>query len=130
MVCQSTGQSDAVAELRPRLEPFGTEAQRDHLEVDGGPADAAPGVVGAEFDRVLAGGNSLVQPVQLVLLALVGSEVGQRPPERPGVEGDHREAGFRQLRGEHAAAAAGADDGEVDRVAVADARASERSRHG
>ena len=58
-------------------------------------------------------------PVELVLLGLVGGEILERPPVGAGVEADHAEPGFGELRGQRRAAGAGADDREVDLVVLA-----------
>jgi hypothetical protein len=54
--------------------------------VDGAAADRLAAVLAAHGDRVGAVHHPLIGPVKLVLLALVGGEILQRPKIRPGVE--------------------------------------------
>ena len=112
---------DRVAELRARLEPLGTAAQRHHLKMHGAAADALAAVVRAELDRVVAAGDPLPEPEQLVLRSLVRCEILERTPERAGIEPDHRKPVFGELAGQRAAARPGADDREIDLVLVAPA---------
>ena len=108
----------AIAELRARLEPFRTEAQRHHGEMHGRTAHRFAGIVGAHLDRIVAVDDPLIGPVELGLLPLVGGKILERPPIRTGVERHHRESVFGELARQRTAAGAGADDGEVDRLVV------------
>ena len=54
---------DRIAELRARLEPLGTAAQRHHLKMYGAAADAPAAIVRAELDRVVAADDA-VRPSQ------------------------------------------------------------------
>ncbi len=110
---------DAVAECAARAEPFGPKPQRHHREVHGAAADRAAAVVGAERQRIGAVADAFVGPEQLALMRLVRCELLERPPPRARVECDDRIAVFRELARERAAAGAGADDHEVDRIVVA-----------
>ncbi len=109
----------AVAERRARLEPFGPEAQRHHRVMDGRSAHRLARILAAHLDRVRAVDDALIGPVELVLLGLVGGEILQRPEIAARIEGDDREALLGEQRRERSAAGAGADDREIDRVALA-----------
>ena len=65
---------------------------------------------------------ALVGPVEPVRARLVGDPVLVGIPERPGLEHHHLPAAPGQALGERAAARAGADDHQVDRVVVVVAR--------
>ncbi len=108
----------AVAELAARLEPFRAKAQRHHGEMHGRAADRLAAIVGAKLQRVVAVDDALVGPVKLRLMVLVGSKILERPPIRPGIERHDGKAVFGKLAGECAAAGAGADDGEIDRLVL------------
>jgi len=82
------------------------------------PADAATGVVAAHRDRVGAADDPLLRPVQLVRAGLVAHPVLVGVPERARLEDDDLPAVPGQPLGEHRPAGAGADDDEVDLVAV------------
>ncbi|MDR8934491.1 hypothetical protein FEP65_01366 [Burkholderia multivorans] len=111
---------DAVTEQRARAEPFGPKAQRHHREVHGAAADRAAAVVGAERQRVRAVANPLVGPEQLALVRFVGGEFLQRPPPCARIERDDGKTMLGKPARERAAARAGADDHEVDRLVVAE----------
>jgi len=85
--------------------------------VDHRAADAAAGVVLAQFDRVVAADDALLGPVQLVGTGLVGDPVLVGVPERPGLEDDDLPAVPGQPLREHRAAGPGADDDQVDLLA-------------
>ncbi len=104
---------DAVAEGRAGLEPLGTEAQRDHHEVNAASAHRLAAVAPAQLERTL-GDDAFVQPIELHLLDLIGGELIERTEPGAGVERHHGEAAFGELRGECRAAETGADDGEID----------------
>ncbi len=107
----------AVAEPAARLEPFRSKAQRHHREMNRAATDRLAAVVVAELDRVGAVADALVGPKELPLIGFVGSELVERPPPRPDVEGDDRKPRLGEAAGERAAASPGADDGEIDRLA-------------
>src|SRR6185437_14799740 len=79
-------------------------------------ADRLAGVVGAELHRVLAVDDTLIGPVELLLVVLVRGEVLERPPIRACIEGHDREAILREFAGESTAACARSDDREVHRL--------------
>ncbi len=112
---------DRIPELRARLEPLRTAAQRHHLKMHGAAADALSAVVRAELDRVVAAGDPRPKPEQLLLRFLVGGEILERAPERAGVEPDHRKPVLGQLAGQGPAARPGPDNREIDLVLVAPA---------
>src|SRR5688500_18824779 len=104
---------DRITEAAARLEPFRAETRHQHREMHGAAADAASAVVRTKLDRIVAGDDAFVPPVQLLLFLLVRGEVFQGAPERSGVEGDNAKPGGGELVRERAAAGAGADDREV-----------------
>src|SRR6185437_13206358 len=87
-----------------------------HGKVHRRAAHRLAGVVGAELQRVLTVDDALVGPVELFLMMLVGGEVLERTPVRPGIESHDGEAVLGQTAGESAAARAGAHDRKVHRL--------------
>ena len=87
--------------------------------VEGAAADAGAGVVGAEGFGGVAGGEALVEPVDLGGGELVGGEVvGGGFPPGAGFKGDDAEAGGGEFGEDGSSARAGADDDGVDGVVV------------
>ena len=105
-----------VAEAAARLEPFGPEAKRDHAVMNCRAANAAPRIIAAERNRILAANDALVCPVKRLLGELVRCEVVERAPEGAGFEDDDGEAFFREAAAKRGAASAGADNQKVDRL--------------
>ena len=81
-----------------------------------GASDRLAAVVAAQLQRVVAIDNAIVGPVKLGLLAFVGCKILQRSEIGTGVERHNGEAVFGELAGHRAAAGAGADYREVDRL--------------
>src|SRR5207248_648064 len=81
-------------------------------------ANGLTAVVDAELDRVIAAGDPLVLPEELLLLGLVGREVLERSPERTGIEGDDGKARFGEFARKGPSACASADDCEIDLLGV------------
>ena len=93
-----------------RLEVAGMEPWRVAGVVDHGAADAAPGVVLAQLDRVVAAENALLRPVQGMRAGLVGNPVLVGMPERAGLQYHDAPARSRQPLREYRPAGAGPDD--------------------
>ena len=82
------------------------------------PAHAASRVVLAHLDGVCAADDPLLVPVQLVRAGLVGDPVLVGMPERAGLDDHDPPSGPGQALGQDRPSGAGADDANVDLVAV------------
>ena len=117
------------AVARVDLEVGGVKARRVPGVVDHRAAHAAPAVVLAELDRVLAADDPRLGPVQLVCAGLVGDPVLVGVPERPGLQDQHPPAPPGEALRERRAAGARADDQHVDRLVALVAAHALAPRH-
>src|SRR5438067_1764093 len=81
-------------------------------------ANGPAAVVDPELDRVIAAGDPLVFPVELLLLGLVGREVLKRSPERARIESDDGKSRFGEFAREGPSPRARADNHEIDLLGV------------
>ena len=106
--------SDAVT--RVDLEVGRVKARGVSGVVDHRAADAPPGVVLAQLDRVRAADDPRLGPVERVGAGLVRDPVLVGIPERPGLQHEHPPAPAGEPLRQRGPAGAGADDQHVDRL--------------
>src|SRR4051794_16574262 len=79
-----------------------------------GAADRLAAVVASHLQRIVTVDDAIIGPVELGLLAFVGSKILQRTKIRACIERHDGEAVLGELAGQRAASRAGPDDYEVD----------------
>ena len=86
--------------------------------MDHGPADSPPGVVRSQGNRVGAGDDPWLGPVQAVRARFVADPVGVGIPEWAGVQSDDTPPGPRQTLQQRCPAGPAPDDHHIDLVLV------------